>query len=256
MFWFIFVKDSLLLTHQHEIPRGDRCPIMVQPWHTILHLPKLGNEECRSVCLDSFRENESFLLKTLRESFYLLPSEHYNMAGKAAELHYWDSNSKFCGMCGGPMKFHTEISKRCTHCGKEVWPQIAVAIIVAITRNDGKELLMVKAKNFKRDYYGLVAGFVETGETLEECVIREVKEETNLSITNIKYFNSQPWPYPNGLMVGFTAEYASGEIKLQESELKAGGWFTKDNFPNIPGKVSLTRQLIDNWLDSQQREND
>ena len=105
------------------------------------------------------------------------------------------------------------------------------------------------AKNFRRDYYGLVAGFVETGETLEEAVEREVREETGISIRNIRYFGSQPWPYPCGLMVGFTAEYEGGALHLQRSELSKGGWYRYDALPEIPGKMSIARQLIDAWLE-------
>jgi NAD+ diphosphatase len=139
----------------------------------------------------------------------------------------------------------TDISKKCTECGKEVWPQLATAVIVLIHRGD--EVLLVRAKNFKRDYYGLVAGFVETGETLEEAVAREALEETGVNITNIRYFGSQPWPYPCGLMVGFNADYVSGEIHLQHSEIAKGGWFRKDNLPNIPEKLSIARMLLDAW---------
>ena len=149
------------------------------------------------------------------------------------------------------MKLHTDISKRCTNCGKEVWPALATAIIVAITRNEGREILLVQSNKFKKDYLGLVAGFVETGETLEQCVHREVMEETQLRIRNLRYFASQSWPYPCGLMVGFTAEYESGELHLQRSELNKGGWFSRENLPAIPGKVSLARQLIDHWLDTE-----
>ena len=171
------------------------------------------------------------------------------MAGKAHEILYRDQNTHFCGGCGAPMKLHTDISKRCINCGKEVWPALATAIIVAITRNNGEEILLVQSKNFKKDYLGLVAGLVETGETLEDCVRREVMEETQLQIKNLRYFASQPWPYPCGLMVGFMAEYEDGELCLQKSELKKGGWFRYDSLPAIPGKVSLARQLIDNWLE-------
>ena len=156
------------------------------------------------------------------------------------------------------MKWHTEISKHCTECGKELWPQLQTAIIVRVTRNreDGAqsahhldaEVLMVHAHNFRGNYYGLVAGFVETGETLEDCVRREVWEETHIRVKNIRYFASQPWPYPAGLMVGFTAEYESGELQLQREELSGGGWFTRDNLPDMPNRSSLARQLIDDWL--------
>jgi len=144
------------------------------------------------------------------------------------------------------MQMHTHISKRCTQCGKEVWPQLATAVIVLIKKGD--EVLLVHAKNFKTDFYGLVAGFVETGETLEEAVHREVFEETGLTIHHLKYFSSQPWPFPSGLMVGFTADYASGELSLQTTELSKGGWFTKENLPQIPEKLSIARKLIDHWL--------
>ena len=158
------------------------------------------------------------------------------------------------------MRFDTAISKKCEHCGKEIWPQLATAVIVRIRRQettreaDGTtirkdEILLVHAKNFRGDHYGLVAGFVETGETLEEAVYREVLEETGLHITNLRYFGSQPWPYPCGLMVGFTADYDFGKIHLQRSELTKGAWFDRDHLPAIPEKMSIARQLIDAWLE-------
>ena len=112
------------------------------------------------------------------------------------------------------------------------------------------EVLLVRARNFRGDFYGLVAGFVETGESLEEAVVREVSEETGLTIQNIRYFGSQPWPYPCGLMVGFHADYVKGDVHLQHSELSSGGWFRKDNLPQIPEKLSIARRLIDDWLTS------
>lgn len=244
----MFCHGDLLLTEAREVPMGEQPPIRLEAWHKQHRLPSLNGHECRAVRLDAPVVQPGFCMVGLRETFSLLPESVYNMAGKAAEILYWDANTRFCGVCGAPMKLHTDISKRCTNCGKEVWPQLAIAIIVAVTRNEGRELLMVQSRNFKGDYYGLVAGFVETGETLEECVQREVMEETGIAVRNIRYFDSQPWPYPSGLMVGFTAEYDGGVLALQRSELRKGGWFTADNLPPIPGKVSLARRLIDHWL--------
>ena len=109
-------------------------------------------------------------------------------------------------------------------------------------------MLLVRGKNFRKNFFGLVAGFVETGETLEEAVHREVLEETGLTISNIRYFSSQPWPYPCGLMVGFEADYVSGNIKVQEEELLCAEWFTRNNLPTLPDKLSIARRLIDHWL--------
>ena len=158
------------------------------------------------------------------------------------------------------MRFDTPISKKCEHCGKEVWPQLATAVIVLISREQPasddspirKEVLLVHANSFRDNHYGLVAGFVETGETLEEAVCREVMEETGLHIKNLRYFGSQPWPYPCGLMVGFTADYDWGKIHLQRSELSNGSWFDKDHLPHIPEKLSIARWLLDDWLEKQE----
>ena len=189
----------------------------------------------------------------LRETSRLLSAEDYQRAGKAWELLYWSEQTRYCGRCGASMAWHTPISRRCTGCGQEIWPQLNTAIIVLVHRGD--EALLVKAKTFRRNFFGLVAGFVETGESLEECVAREVHEETSLVITNIRYFGSQPWPYPLGLMIGFHADYVSGEVTFADGELKDGRFFRKDNVPTyddgtlaIPGPESMARRLIDDWL--------
>lgn len=137
--------------------------------------------------------------------------------------------------------------KKCPACGYEIYPPISTAIIVLIRRGRD-EVLLVHARNFRGTFYGLVAGFLEPGETLEQCVRREVHEETGLQIDNITYFDSQSWPYPSGLMVGFTADYASGTIKLQDDELSAGAFYHRDHLPELPQKLSIARRLIDHWL--------
>ena len=243
MNYFAFCQGDLLLTADRKIPQDLRGVVEWQPWHTKMEFSAPGGTPCIALKLDSPVCKDGYVMMGLRESFDVLDSESYMLAGKARELLYWNDNTHYCGVCGAPMAFHTNISKRCENCGKEVWPSIAVAIIVAITR--GNEILLVQSKNFRGDYMGLVAGFVETGETLEDCVMREAQEETGISIRNIQYAGSQAWPYPSGLMVGFTAEYESGELRIQRSELNKGGWYPINQLPAIPGKVSLARQLID-----------
>ena len=253
-YYFVFCKGDIMLERLEDgtytIPYLEQAPTEIKPWTNVMNISPLGDRDVRTYRIDTPVTNDSrYEMCGLRPSYYKLPFELYLKAGKCQEILYWDQNTRYCGVCGAPMKMHTDISKRCTECGKEVWPQLATAIIVLLHRGD--EVLLVHAKNFRSNFFGLVAGFVETGETLEEAVHREVMEETGLTIDNIRYFGSQPWPYPCGLMVGFEADYVSGEIKLQQEELAAGAWFTKDNLPTIPEKLSIARKLIDYWLEKQ-----
>ncbi|MGN0282519.1 MAG: NAD(+) diphosphatase [Prevotella sp.] len=256
-YYFVFCKGDIMLEKladgRYTIPYTEEPPTETKPWTNILNISPLEDREVKTYRVDTpITDDKRYEMCGLRQSYYKLCRELYLKAGKCHEILYWDQNTKFCGVCGAPMKMHTDISKRCTQCGKEVWPQLATAIIVLVHRND--EVLLVHARNFKGNFFGLVAGFVETGETLEEAVHREVMEETGLTIDNIRYFGSQPWPYPCGLMVGFEADYVSGTIKLQREELAAGAWFKKDNLPDIPEKLSIARRLIDSWLDENGRK--
>ncbi len=251
MLWFIFCKSDILLQKLsdgvYKIPEGDCPPIAIAAGCHIHNItPMDDGTPVRTYYADENIEMPGGFEKfSLRESFHKLSLAYYQKAGKCEEILYWDSNTRFCGVCGAPMELHTDISKKCTSCGKEVWPQLATAVITLIRRQD--EIMLVQARNFRGNYYGLVAGFVETGESLEEAVVREIKEEVGIDVSNLKYVMSQPWPYPCGLMVGFTAEYVGGEIRLQEDELAEGGWFKKDNLPAIPDKMSLARMMIDAW---------
>lgn len=244
--YLMYCQGDILLTTEGNIPSGIEPPVSVQPWCSVTSL-NINGDDIHIYRLDKPILNvEGLQMVGLRQSFDLLSLSDYNLAGKGQELLYWDQNTKYCGCCGAPMRWDTAISKRCTECRKELWPQLATAIIVRVERENS--ILLVHARNFRGQHYGLVAGFVETGETLEEAVRRECLEETGIQIDDIRYFGSQPWPYPCGLMIGFTAQYVSGDIKLQKEELTAGGWFTKENLPQIPGKASIARQLIDDWL--------
>ena len=162
---------------------------------------------------------------------------------------YWDRSNRFCPTCGTPLVQKEPIMKKCPNCGREIYPVISTAILVLVRKEDS--LLLVHARNFKGTFNSLVAGFLETGETLEECVAREVKEETGLDVKNIRYFGSQPWPYPSGLMVGFIADYAGGDIHLQDDELSSGNFYTRDHLPELPRKLSLARKMIDWWIAQQ-----
>lgn len=251
-YWFVFCKTDLLLRKRpdgtYTIPSGEEPPVPTKPWTTVHNLtPMEDGTEVKSFAIDSpVIGKEEYEMCPLRQSYYKLPKELYLKAGHCQEILYWDQNTKYCGVCGAPMKLHTDISKRCTECGKEVWPQLAIATITLISRGD--ELLLVQARNFRTNFYGLVAGFVETGETLEQGAIREIHEEVGIEVENLRYICSQPWPYPSGLMVGFMADYKSGDIRLQKSELADGGWFHKDKLPQLPEKLSIARQLIDIYL--------
>lgn len=187
----------------------------------------------------------------LRASWHRLGDEKWQQAVRAQELANFHKAHKFCGFCGGHMTPSTYISLKCGACGREIWPQLSPAMVVLVTRNHGNEALLVHAANFKHaDVHALVAGFVEMGESLEECVTREVKEETSLDIDNIRYIGSQSWPFPGQLMVGFTAQYIGGEINLADRELTSAGWFTRDCHPPLPSPPSLSRHIIDLWLNS------
>lgn len=251
-YYFVFHRGDLLMERladgSYSVPHGTEPPTTIEPDTHIMEVTPLDGVEVRTYRItEPVTDSNRYEMCGLRASYYKLPHDLYLKAGKCEELLYWDGNTKYCGVCGAPMTMHTQISKKCTACGKEVWPQLATAIIVLVHKGD-EEVLLVHAKNFKGDFYGLVAGFVETGETLEEAVHREVKEETGVEITNLRYFGSQPWPYPCGLMVGFEADYVSGNIKIQQSELAAGAWFNRNNLPTIPEKLSIARRIIDAWL--------
>lgn len=247
---YIFNQGRLLLHHTeagYTIYIGSETPhfIPLTPPHLFEDTPH-STAYVSSTTQEELPESYEWV--GLRESYYLLPEPIYTQAGKASEILYFDTHHRYCGLCGAPMQWNSPISKRCTTCNNEIWPQLNTAIIVLVHR--GEEALLVKAKNFKRDFYGLVAGFVETGESLEECVQREVYEETGITINNIRYYGSQPWPYPMGLMVGFHADYVEGDIRLIDGELKDAAFFTRDNLPTIPEKLSMARKLIDSWIEN------
>lgn len=251
-FWFIFYKDNLLLEKkagEYTIPCSAKVPFH-EKGITIHEIADSGEIPSRAFAIDRMiEESDQFVMVGLRASYDYIEESLYKMAGKAHEILHWDRNSRYCPACGVRTIQTTPICKQCPQCKQEFYPVISTAIIVLIRKEDS--ILLVHARNFRGNFHGLVAGFLETGESLEECVRREVMEETGITIKNITYFGSQPWPYPSGLMTGFIADYASGELRLQEEELSTGAFFTKDNLPELPRKMSIARKMIDWWLSKQ-----
>ena len=184
--WFIFYKDQLLLEKKEDgiytVPCGESSPIVIKEKTTVHNITTLERKNCKAFSLSSpIEESEQWIMIGLRASYEYLPLSHYQTAGKAHEILHWDRNSRFCSACGTPMEQKESIMKRCPKCGREAYPSISTAILVLVRKKDS--LLLVHARNFKGTFNSLVAGFLETGETLEECVAREVKEETGMDAT-------------------------------------------------------------------------
>ena len=189
-------------------------------------------------------DNNLFEVKLIRESLALINSDELNALSRAIEFKNWLSKRKYCGSCGALLEdAQNETAKICPACKNRFYPVLAPAVIVAITR--GNQILLAHNHRFKENLYSLIAGFVESGETLEHAVKREVFEEVGLHVKNIKYFSSQTWPFPNSLMMGFTAEFESGEIKIDQKELADAAWYDFDKLPLIPNGETIARRLID-----------
>jgi NAD+ diphosphatase len=183
---------------------------------------------------------------SLRLLFDLADETVYAQASRAFQLLHWRRTHRFCGACGQPMQRHaTERAMHCSPCGLLTYPRINPVVIVRITR--GREILLARRATGATGFFSLVAGFVETGETLEQAVCREVAEEVGVQIANVRYFCSQPWPYPNNLMLAFTADHAGGAIQVDGAEIAEAGWFTAENLPTLPGRLSVSRKMIDDF---------
>ena len=190
----------------------------------------------------------------LRALFPRLGDLLFSIAGRGIQVVAWERTHRFCGQCGAPtVDDPHERAKRCPACGLTSYPRISPAIIIAVVRKSdgGDRLLLARSHRFPPGRYSVIAGFVEPGETLEECAQREVGEEVGIRIRDIRYFGSQPWPFPNSLMIAFTAEYDGGEITPEESEIAEAGWFPADALPDIPLRMSISRRLIDCFVAGQ-----
>lgn len=199
---------------------------------------------------------DGWIFAGLRQLFGQLNDECFWLAGRAIQIMDWDRTHQFCGKCGQLTTTQAhERAKKCPQCGHTSYPRLNPAMIVCVTREgeNGREILLARAHRFPPGRYSVLAGFVEPGETLEDCVRREVCEEVGVKVKNIRYFGSQPWPFPNALMVAFTADYESGDIVLEEEEIDDAGWYTAETMPEIPPSLSIASRLINDFLDQARR---
>ena len=200
--------------------------------------------QCYAADLDKLPENISGELMPVRTLFGLVSAEEIYLAGRAIQLLDWQKNHHYCGRCGTPTTARAgQFAMQCPACGLIAYPRISPAVMVLISRGD--QLLLARSPRFRPGVYSALAGFVEAGETLEQCAIREVLEEVGIEIANLRYFRSQSWPFPDSLMAAFFADYAGGEIKPDPREIEDAKWFSCSALPALPEPVSIARQLID-----------
>jgi len=253
--WFVFSGNKLLVERTDE---GVHLPLLngleALPLRALRkqYLGTMNGHSCLTAeCEADVPLPARMEFHGLRKLYGALDEERFWVAGRAFQIMDWDRTHQHCGKCGSPTKDKTdERAKVCPACGTVSFPRMSPAVIVAVVRD--KSILLAHAARFPGAMYSVLAGFVEPGESLEDCVRREVKEEAGVELKNICYFGSQPWPFPNSLMVGFTAEYAGGEITMDEKEIVDARWFGADHLPMIPDKISIARKLIDWFVDRQQ----
>jgi len=253
---------------------GDRCLVGGDPPHAILlerrqvesfvddeHLIFLGlfhDEPAFAFSIDRERPPpfpELGEFQDLRFLGTVLPPDEANLAAHARALVLWHASQMFCGACGTAARPEAGGNTRiCMNadCGRVIFPRVDPAIIVLVA--DGERCLLGRQASWPEDRYSTIAGFAEPGESLEDAVRREVYEETNVRVGEVRYHSSQPWPFPSSLMIGFIAEAVSSEIKLNDAELEDAQWFTREQLrsgsPKLPFRISIARRLVDHWIDS------
>ena len=188
-------------------------------------------------------------MKKLRETFRDMPPDEMREASREAEIAEWLEINRFCGRCGAEMKPHddpSECALVCSACGYTAYPKISPAVIVLVTKGD--KVLLQRNTHYRGVVWSLVAGFVDPGESLEDAIRREVREEASIDVRDIRYFGSQTWPFPSNIMIGFRAEYAGGELTPDGEEVVESGWFDREHLPEIPRHGSIARAMLDAWI--------
>ncbi|QIN79869.1 NAD(+) diphosphatase [Rubrobacter marinus] len=250
-YWFAFRGSALLVREEGPV----RVPEAASPEELDLDpypykpVGSLDGRPCYAVDLDSDAEPpEGTVFRDLRGLFATIDEGLFRLAGRAVQILEFDRTHQFCGRCSArTVQGPDELSKRCTRCGTVYHPRLSPASIVLVRRGDD-ELLLARSPGFPKGMYSVLAGFVEPGESIEETISREVLEEVGVEVRNVRYFGSQPWPFPHSLMIGFTADYAGGEIEPQAGEIEDAGWYNIDALPDLPPRVSIARAMIDAFV--------
>ena len=255
--WFVFMSDKMMVAEGGE---KISVPCFSSPAELGLerirewYLGTLAGRHCYCAEIsETASVPDKMALRGLRYLYGRLEEFLHRIAMKAVHMIDWDRTTRYCGYCGmETIRARGMIAKECPCCELLIFPRISPAVIVLVERE--KSVLLARVKRFTSELYSVLAGFVEPGETLEEAVQREIEEEVGIRVKNIRYFGSQPWPFPDSLMIGFTAEYESGEIKIDEAEIADAGWFDPERLPTIPGKISIARELIDWFVETRSKE--
>jgi len=243
--WLLFQNHQLITVDvkNPELPFGE-CPFESLQGAPI-YIGKWKGRPCRMAFLDDAEQlDQSYRLHSLHASSPQITLAILSLAGVGLMINHWEKSSLFCGYCGHKLvRLHNEWGKQCCSCKQHHFPRIHPCVIGLIVRGD--ELLLVRKPEWVTGRFGLVAGFVEFGESLEEAMVREVEEETGLQVGNLRYIGSQSWPFPSQIMNGFVADYTGGDLKLQEDELEEAAWYKLTELPALPPRRSIARYLID-----------
>jgi NAD+ diphosphatase len=251
---FAFRRRELLITEDNRLPSVGAIDTHGLEAVRTQYLGLLNGTHCFSAELEEAIQPPSGLaFRDLRMLFGGLEPTLHAVAGRAVQIVEWDRTHQFCGACGEKTKLSgSDRSRMCPDCQVPMYPRLSPAMIVAVER--GNEILLARSAHFPPGIFSVLAGFVEPGESAEEAVIREVFEETAIVVKDVRYFGSQPWPYPNSLMLGFTAAYESGEINTENDEIEAAGWYAAAELPStFPGSISISQWLLNDFIERNRR---
>jgi NAD+ diphosphatase len=249
--WFAFHRDRLVirrLGEGAEVPRARSLDEIGVRSTGVVYVGCLADVPVFAAVVPEDAEVPGDLEAVgLRGLFGILDDQTFALAGRAFQLAEWDRTHRFCGVCGAGTELSAnERARECPRCGHLHFPRVSPAIITRVDR--GEEILLAHAPAFPKGMYSVLAGFVEPGESLEDAVAREIREEVGVEVADVRYFGSQPWPFPHSLMVGFTAQHAGGDIRVDGREIDDAGWFPRSALPHIPPRLSIARWLIEDWL--------